>query len=304
VLDIQDDKYQQQQEVNPIILESYQRQKTLLDQNVEKCLNATEMSQENRTLLVQHRREYYNDFEDCLREYKNQKIKSLQKQTKVHHSDGDNGDSDADYVDCQDASELRVQSSLTCKSMPHVGPSSRTTYQYDDLEYAPPPPLPLAAFKPPPPRAACQLPETTPQTINAASAAVETAQLDSHSDKLQTRHEASAQPPPAAQLTAHNKDNNHKIDSTSSNNSNNNSDTLTPKSDECKVGTSGSVVNEKSIRKSKANVETSDEKSRTCLLPLLAASEQASIRRDDPTTLAATSSTKRHSCRKKESVKR
>lgn len=68
--------------------------------------------------FVQHRREYYNDFEDCLRDYKNAKIKSLQKQTKVHLSDGDNGDSDSDYVDCADTNDLK--STLSSKSMPHV----------------------------------------------------------------------------------------------------------------------------------------------------------------------------------------
>ena len=71
--------------------------------------------------LVQHRREYYNDFEDCLREYKNAKIKSLQKQTKVHLSDGDNNaDSDSEYVDCTDSNDLKNQSTLSSKSMPHV----------------------------------------------------------------------------------------------------------------------------------------------------------------------------------------
>lgn len=71
-------------------------------------------------IFVQHRREYYNDFEDCIRDYKNAKIKSLQKQTKIHLSDGDNGESDSDYVDCNDSSDLKLQSSLTSKSMPHV----------------------------------------------------------------------------------------------------------------------------------------------------------------------------------------
>lgn len=70
--------------------------------------------------FVQHRREYYNDFEDCIRDYKNAKIKSLQKQTKIHLSDGDNGESDSDYVDCNDSSDLKHQSSLSSKSMPHV----------------------------------------------------------------------------------------------------------------------------------------------------------------------------------------
>lgn len=77
----------------------------------------------DKGILTQHRREYYNDFEDCIRslDYKNAKIKSLQKQTKIHMSDGDNGDSDSDYVDCQSASDLlKNQSSLSSKSMPQV----------------------------------------------------------------------------------------------------------------------------------------------------------------------------------------
>lgn len=80
------------------------------------------MSKDKKPFLVQHRREYYNDFEDCLRDYKNQKIKSIQKQTKYHHSDGDNGESDSEYVDCTDGagSELKNQSTLASKSMPHV----------------------------------------------------------------------------------------------------------------------------------------------------------------------------------------
>lgn len=77
------------------------------------------MSQE-KGFLVQHRREYYNDFEDCLRDYKNAKIKSIQKQTKVHLSDGDNGESDSDYVDCTESNDLKNQSTLSSKSMSHV----------------------------------------------------------------------------------------------------------------------------------------------------------------------------------------
>jgi hypothetical protein len=81
------------------------------------------MSKDKKQCLVQHRREYYNDFEDCLRDYRNQKIKSIQKVTKYHHSDGDNGESDSEYVDCTDAgtgAEFKHQSVLASKSMPHV----------------------------------------------------------------------------------------------------------------------------------------------------------------------------------------
>lgn len=77
---------------------------------------------EKKTIFVQHRREYYNDFEDCLRDYRQQSQKTKSKQTKVHHSDGDNGESDSEYVDCTDAAtcDLRHQSTLSSKSMPHV----------------------------------------------------------------------------------------------------------------------------------------------------------------------------------------
>lgn len=78
---------------------------------------------EKKTIFVQHRREYYNDFEDCLRDYRQQGQKTKSKQSKVHHSDGDNnGESDSEYVDCTDATtcDLRHQSTLSSKSMPHV----------------------------------------------------------------------------------------------------------------------------------------------------------------------------------------
>lgn len=77
---------------------------------------------DKKTIFVQHRREYYNDFEDCLRDYRQQGQKTKSKQSKVHHSDGDNGESDSEYVDCTDATtcDLRHQSTLSSKSMPHV----------------------------------------------------------------------------------------------------------------------------------------------------------------------------------------
>jgi hypothetical protein len=90
--------------VNPKLIEHLR--KTTSNQH-ETDLNIFDTRLESKGRLmtsekgffVQHRREYYNDFEDCLRDYKNAKIKSLQKQTKVHLSDGDNGDSDSDYVE-------------------------------------------------------------------------------------------------------------------------------------------------------------------------------------------------------------
>lgn len=112
------DKYK----VNPQILEHLQRQanyvaiNNIFDPKLEGKRRS--MNKDKGLCVQQHRREYYNDFEDCLRDYKNAKIKSIQKQTKVHLSDGDNGESDSDYVDCTDSAELKHQS--THKSMPHV----------------------------------------------------------------------------------------------------------------------------------------------------------------------------------------
>lgn len=108
--------------VNPQILEHLQRQanyvaiNNIFDWKLEGKRRS--MNKDKGLCVQQHRREYYNDFEDCLRDYKNAKIKSIQKQTKVHLSDGDNGESDSDYVDCTDSAELKHQS--THKSMPHV----------------------------------------------------------------------------------------------------------------------------------------------------------------------------------------
>lgn len=86
-------------------------QEQLMNNENRKCFS------HNNSIRYQPRTEYYNDFEICLREYKNQKIKSLQKQTKVHLSDGDGSGSDSDYVDA--SSELKYQST-TSKSTSHV----------------------------------------------------------------------------------------------------------------------------------------------------------------------------------------
>lgn len=86
-------------------------QEQLMNNESRKCFS------HNNSIRYQPRTEYYNDFEICLREYKNQKIKSLQKQTKVHLSDGDGSGSDSDYVDA--SSELKYQST-TSKSTSHV----------------------------------------------------------------------------------------------------------------------------------------------------------------------------------------
>lgn len=86
---------------------------------------------DKKTIFVQHRREYYNDFEDCLRDYRQQGQKTKSKPSKFHHSDGDNGESDSEYLDCADiasAGDLKHHSSLSSKSMPHV---AGTTDHYE-----------------------------------------------------------------------------------------------------------------------------------------------------------------------------
>lgn len=82
-----------------------------------------DMNQMRSSSCMQKRTEYYNDFEDCIRDCKNAKLKAVQKQTKIHHSDGDNGESDSDYVDCTESTEannFKAQSALSSKSMPQV----------------------------------------------------------------------------------------------------------------------------------------------------------------------------------------
>lgn len=85
---------------------------------------------DKKTFFVQHRREYYNDFEDCLRTL------PKSKQSRIHHSDGDNGESDSEYLDCTDLAtgDLKNHSSLSSKSMPHVaGPIERRDhYEIDN----------------------------------------------------------------------------------------------------------------------------------------------------------------------------
>lgn len=89
-----------------------------------------------KTIFVQHRREYYNDFEDCLRDYRQQNQKAKGKQSKVHHSDGDNNGSDSDYVDCTDVttSDLRHQSTLSSKSLPHVPTAAAAAESYHETQ--------------------------------------------------------------------------------------------------------------------------------------------------------------------------
>lgn len=196
------DKYK----VNPKILERLKKQPgdhSDVDLNIFdwKLETKKHLMNTEKGFLVQHRREYYNDFEDCLREYKNAKIKSLQKQTKVHLSDGDNNaDSDSEYVDCTDSNDLKHQSTLSSKSMPHV-PSGNYEGNF------------------------CQQLELKPTTVrNETEAQTQKplkTQLNTKSDVLKINHET------PAQLTSH--DNNHnQIINTSCKNT-------SAVNDECKV---------------------------------------------------------------------
>lgn len=88
---------------------------------------------DKKTIFVQQRREYYNDFEDCLREYRQQGQKPKPKPSKIHHSDGDNGESDSEYLDCNDMTggDLKHHASLSSKSMPHVASSENHHHRYE-----------------------------------------------------------------------------------------------------------------------------------------------------------------------------
>lgn len=67
-------------------------------------ISSTSCSQELRT-------EYYNDFDDCLREYKSQN-KVVQKEEKVHLSDGSDSQSDTEtYVDASSYQSPKSMSS-------------------------------------------------------------------------------------------------------------------------------------------------------------------------------------------------
>ena len=196
VLDILD-KYK----VNPKILERLQnreRDRHETDVNIYnfKLETKRHLMNKEKGCLVQHRREYYNDFEDCLRDYKNAKIKSLQKQTKVHLSDGDNGDSDSEYVDCTDSNDLKNQSStLSSKSMPQVP----TADFQDNLVVV----QQLEQHKPKSkPKLKPKRNEKEAQTQTPQKAA----QLNTNYDVLRIEHET------LAQLTSHNNDHNQIID--------------------------------------------------------------------------------------------
>lgn len=207
VLDILD-KYK----INPKIFERLQtqtRDQSDVDLNIFdwKLETKRHLMNTEKGFLVQHRREYYNDFEDCLREYKNAKIKSLQKQTKVHLSDGDNNpDSDSEYVDCSESNDLKHQSTLSSKSMPHVPSGNYEDNFCQKLEVKP---TTLHQET----KAQKQVPPTTQSTTN------------SDSREAQIEHET------LAQLTTHN-DNHNQIINTSFKN------TSTKENHECKVSQS------------------------------------------------------------------
>jgi hypothetical protein len=111
-------------EIHPKVFELYQSDYFKRDETT-----TTTISTMNKIRSI--RREYYNDFEDCIRDCKNanKQLKTVQKQIKIHHSDGDNGDSDSDYVDCcesNDANNFKIQSSS--KSMPQVNYTATNDY--------------------------------------------------------------------------------------------------------------------------------------------------------------------------------
>lgn len=183
----------------------------------------------------ERRREYYNDFEICLRDCKNQKIKSLQKQTKVHLSDGDNNsDSDGNYVDCTEPSDLKTQSSLTSKSMPHV-PSGT----FKDNTFS----GPLERSK------ATAINTDNDDTVKVKGP--ESAQLDICRDNnLKLKYEIQSPSKSSEQLTAYN---NQKINRNNSS-SNNSNQTINDRSNTSGTNNHNKVnPNEKSIRLSEKN---------------------------------------------------
>jgi hypothetical protein len=175
---------------NPKLLESLQdKADNQKNPNVKifgwKLETKVNLMNQEKGVQVQHRREYYNDFEDCLRDYKNAKLKSIQKQTKVHLSEGDNGDSDSEYVDCTDSNDLKNQSCLSSKSMPHVSTVEYRESFSQQLEV--------------------NLPVKNRVQLNALTPLVK-AQLNVNRKGSQIKHETSAQ------LTSHNKIHNQIID--------------------------------------------------------------------------------------------
>lgn len=266
------DKYK----VNPKLLKHLQ---TVRDQRHEADLSIFDwrletkgrlMNSEKGGFFVQHRREYYNDFEDCLRDYKNAKIKSLQKQTKVHLSDGDNGDSDSDYVDCTDANDLR-QSTLSSKSMPHVPTGSYQDNFCQQLELKP----------------TTKRNETEAQTQTTSSSLK--AQLSTTYDVLRIEHETSTQ------LTSHNNDHNQIIDSSCKNT------LVVAVKNDCKVSsTSEKSIDNKvlipSISDTKLHVNqtvvVADKQQSKSIEAVKASPAQIVVKRDEQT--------KRKSCKKKQ----
>lgn len=122
VLDILD-KYK----IHPKLIAFYQREGTYFD---DLNSNYDGMSQTPRSgSRSQERREYYNDFEDCIRDFKNAKLKLTQK---IHRSDGDNGDSDSEYLECCDSNDIKAQSSFSSKSMSHVNTTTATDISFID----------------------------------------------------------------------------------------------------------------------------------------------------------------------------
>lgn len=228
-------------------------------------MSKAESSCGSKRFLVQHRREYYNDFEDCLRDYKNQNIKTSQKSSRIHHSDGDNGESDSEYVDCTDNScELRQQSSLSSKSMPHV---PTVDYQHND------------GFRREISNACCNPVVATTRMIIDTQCSCDTAQAIKSDEVAQLSKNYDKR----SQVAAHSVNNNNKRinnNNTSCNSVSSNSTSKNNQNNQLvdKKGTRV-VVNEKSIsideqRPSTSTVPISDDKKVSKKPPVVSSSHQ------------------------------
>lgn len=117
------DKYK----IHPKLLAILQKEGRYVD---ELNFDDVVMSQTPRSASrSQERHEYYNDFEDCLRDFKNAKL-NLPKRN--NRRDGENGESDSEYLECCEGSEIKAQSTFTSKSMTHVNTATATDNSFID----------------------------------------------------------------------------------------------------------------------------------------------------------------------------
>lgn len=288
------DKYK----VNPNILERLQKQardQSDVDLNIfdPKLETKRLLMNKEKGFLVQRRREYYNDFEDCIRDYKNAKIKNLQKHTKVHLSDGDNGDSDSEYVDCPDSNDLKSQSTLSSKSMPHVpsGDFNEDFSQHLDFQRLEQKPAPMVEAEP-----TFKVDETKAQIQTPVKAQTQTptkAQLNLKCDasQIELKHESSAK------LTTHNNNHNQIIDTSCNVSQANNrkpDSKVSPKRKSIAIDVNVAVhVPSTSIgvEKVAVNQNAADKQSKSSEAVQLTPKKQIAVPKDEQT--------KRKSCKKK-----